>query len=272
MSAARVEPLHVAVPDGRLFATVVAAEGARRAAVVVHGAAPEMVAAARAEAVLARSLAARGTSALRYHARGYGDSTGGDDEVTFATLVDDAAAACAFARRRFEVARVAVIGVRLGALVAAAVTARVDVAALALWEPVVTGASWLDDQFRAARLADLTADRPPRSTATRRAALDGGEAIDVNGYLLHAAFARSFAGVALPSLLESWLGPLWIAEVRPTAAPSAFAGLAAALAHEGARVTTARVDASPSWDTLTNPPWESLELAERTAEWLDAVA
>lgn len=96
------------------------------------------------EARLARWLARAGAAAQRYHPRGTGRSDGSAADVTFASLVDDARQAADLLRERCQVERVAFLGTRAGALIAARAAHDVDDAPLALWQPVVDSRRYVD--------------------------------------------------------------------------------------------------------------------------------
>src|SRR5512143_991682 len=87
--------------------------------VYVHSTGVEQITNYRNQVNLARAAAAAGFPALRYHARGHGDSGGDFADVTRDSLVEDARAAAVEALRRSGAARVVWAGDRLGALVAA---------------------------------------------------------------------------------------------------------------------------------------------------------
>jgi alpha-beta hydrolase superfamily lysophospholipase len=107
---------------------------------------------------VAEHLAERGLAALRFDYDGTGDSVGGDDDpdrmAAWSASIDDAVAAL----RDGGVGRVAVVGMRLGALLAAEAVERGPLDALVLWDPVWTGKAYL----RQARTLHLLAtDAPP---------------------------------------------------------------------------------------------------------------
>lgn len=92
----------------------------------------------RRQVLFGRALAARGVSVVRFHYRGWGNSEGDATLTTFETLVDDALAAASAAPS----ARLAFLGTRVGALVAAAAARRHPEAPLILSEPIDGAAYW----------------------------------------------------------------------------------------------------------------------------------
>lgn len=95
--------------------------------------------------VLATRLQDAGYSTLRFDYSGTGDSSGDAADTRLDTWVDDLAAAAAHLREASGVPRVALLGLRLGASLAALACARGVVQArhLLLWDPVVDGAHYL---------------------------------------------------------------------------------------------------------------------------------
>lgn len=93
---------------------------------------------------LADRLARRGIPALRFDYHGIGDSPGSDlDPARWQAWQASVAAAIAQARRISGRERVCLVGVRLGASLAALVAARTPVDLLVLWNACVTGKPYL---------------------------------------------------------------------------------------------------------------------------------
>jgi pimeloyl-ACP methyl ester carboxylesterase len=103
---------------------------------------------------LGRRLAEAGVAVQRFHPRGSAPSDGDPAAVSFASLVDDAARALDLLRDRTGVERVGVVGVRLGALVAARLAQRDRSVPVAVWEPVVDPLAMVE-HAAAARAAAL---------------------------------------------------------------------------------------------------------------------
>jgi pimeloyl-ACP methyl ester carboxylesterase len=136
---------------------------------------------------LASRLAETGTEALRFDYHGSGDSAGEPDEAQFEEWVVDTAAAVAEMREARGDARVALVGLRLGAAVAALCAERLGgIEALVMWEPVVDGARHLAE-LRAAH-AEWIRDHAPGA----RLSTD-----EVLGFALPGAFAAGLAALRL---------------------------------------------------------------------------
>lgn len=142
----------------------------------------------RTLALLAASIAAEGLPVLRFDYRGTGDSLDlAADEAQLDAWTADIAAAVAWMRRDKAVDEVALIGLRLGALLAArAVTRLGGVAMLGLLAPVLSGRAYLRELRALSQLiaAPQSSDEPgfdgletagfrlPRATVDALGALD----------------------------------------------------------------------------------------------------
>lgn len=110
---------------------------AEKVAVLCNGFAGEHVICRPHLAHCARQLAARGVPALRFDYTGYGDSEGEFVDATPARMATDIEGAIAEAKRRSGARRVVLVGVRMGATLAAQVAGRRDdISELLLWEPL----------------------------------------------------------------------------------------------------------------------------------------
>ena len=271
-------PLFFECAGRPLYAVHYPARAARPGApllVVCHSLGVEQLTAYRNEVLAARAAAAAGVPAFHHHARGHGDSAGDFATVTFDGLVEDALGAAEEGLRRSGAPGVAWLGVRFGALVAAAASRRrADTRALALWEPVHQPTDYFRGLLRGLLYSQVAAGRRPEATAEallERVTRDGQ--VDVHGYYLHRELVASCAGRDLAGTLAGWSGPTLLAQIqaRGRLAPD-HAALVQALEARGARVTTLRLGEEPGWHFIANPAWESPELIAGTRGWLHAVA
>jgi alpha/beta superfamily hydrolase len=139
---------------------------------------------------LAGRLADAGMPALRFDYHGSGDSAGEPEEARLAEWVADAAAAVEELRETTGERRVALVGLRLGAAVAALAAGGLgEVAALVLWEPATDGSSHLAE-LRAAHTAWLHDHAPGASLVPD----------EVLGFTLSAPFATELNELRLERL------------------------------------------------------------------------
>jgi pimeloyl-ACP methyl ester carboxylesterase len=101
--------------------------------------------------VLASQLERAGYAAQRFDYFGTGDSDGDALEATIAAWGEDIETAAKELTRRTGVHRLVLVGVRLGASLAVMAAARLNARHLILWDPVVNGASYLQELAAAHR-------------------------------------------------------------------------------------------------------------------------
>jgi uncharacterized protein len=112
---------------------------------------------------LASTMAGRGFHVLRFDYRGTGDSAGEPEETTLEACVEDARAACEEIRDVAGISRVSLVGLRLGAVIASLASAlETAVEDLFLWDPVVSGASYLEELELLDATMRLRLLHPPR--------------------------------------------------------------------------------------------------------------
>jgi alpha/beta superfamily hydrolase len=271
-------PLFFTSADRPLYAVFHPPERHRPGAPVLvhcHTLGVEQLTSYRAEVRNAQAAARLGYPVFRFHARGHGDSAGDFADVTLASLVEDALAAGAKARALSGTERVAWLGVRFGALVAAeAIRREGGAAALVLWEPVHRPPDYFRSMLRGVLYSQVAqGKRPEASVDDLLAVIARDGRVDVHGYYLHHALVESAREANLSASLADWSGPTLLCQVqvRPRLW-AAHAELAQALERRGARVATAQVHGEPGWHFISNPPWLGEDLVRHTAEWLDALA
>jgi exosortase A-associated hydrolase 2 len=135
----------------------------------------------------ALALAEQGLGTLVVDPFGTGDSAGDHADARWDVWLDDLARASAWLDGQ-PGGCVALWGIRLGAILAAALHQRRATAdtSLLLWQPVADGRTHLTQFLRVKIAAQMDrADLPKETTATMRAALAAGQTIEVAGYALH---------------------------------------------------------------------------------------
>jgi dienelactone hydrolase len=217
----------------------------------------------------AETTAGLGMPALRFDYLGTGDSADIDPNADqIEVWIADIAAAVAELRRRTGVARVCLMGFRLGALLAAVAAQRCPADALALIAPIVSGKRYL----REARTAELVAAAAAgsRSPASGPVSGEGGSpgagAMEVAGYPLSAASVRSLSPLVAPSDGFTGVRDALIIDRSDLPAASAWAK---SLAESGAVVD---YQALPGFVEmmLTAPQFAKLPQAmlQATRDWL----
>ena len=203
-AAAPFEPLFLDGTAGRLFAIHHPPQGGappERAALYLPPFAEEMNRARRVAALLARRLAGAGIGALLLDPYGTGDSAGDVADARWETWRSDALTAVRFLEAR-GYRSIALIGLRLGALLAldAAPHAAAVERAL-LWQPVLRGDQMLTQFLRLRLAAGLAGGREARETTSAlRQRLEAGETLEIAGYALAPELAQAIDALRLGAL------------------------------------------------------------------------
>ncbi len=123
----------------------------------------EHIRAHRALRHLAVQLARAGYDVLRFDYFGVGDSAGASEEARVSRWHDDVAAAAAELRALSGAHTLCVVGVRLGATLAATAP-ELQTDHLVLWDPILDGRAWVQSMERMHQtlLSDLTYFQRPR--------------------------------------------------------------------------------------------------------------
>ncbi|MGH7836215.1 MAG: serine aminopeptidase domain-containing protein [Candidatus Binataceae bacterium] len=225
-------------------------------------------------AMAVRAAAAIGYPAMLYHARGHGDSSGDFADITLEGLVEDALSAAACVRERSGAKRVIFMGVRFGAIVAAAALSQYpESAGLILWEPVHRGQDYFRQFVRGLLFAAAARGQKFGETADEilnRVERDGRA--DIHATYLHAKFYLSSRNANLATTIQGWNGPTLLAQIQPRVSMTAEnQTLAHALEARGAKVTSVRISEEPGWQ-FWRIPWVSTPLLQQTGAWLNALA
>jgi uncharacterized protein len=136
---------------------------------------------------LTMALARAGYHALRFDYFGTGDSAGAGEEVTVEQWLEDIAVAADELKETSGVPRVSLVGLRLGATLAAHVaTTRSDVDDLVLWDPVVAASRYVDELMAA-----------PFSSPGPDGAMDPQATLGAAGFPLPPLLRKGFEGLDL---------------------------------------------------------------------------
>lgn len=148
--------------------------------------------------VLATQLARQGYPTLRFDYSCSGDSLGASEAASLDGWIQDVSHAVEALRDRTAARRIALMGLRLGASVAALAVERQPTLGqhLLLWDPVIDGVAYLTELARAHRqhleseLSQLAPSQVPPSVAPR----------EVLGHPLSSGFAQALQRVELAAL------------------------------------------------------------------------
>jgi pimeloyl-ACP methyl ester carboxylesterase len=259
-------PLFFGNPELPLFGVLHPVLGSRTLGVVVCSPlGNDGVAAHRALRLLARRLAESGFPTLRFDPPASGDSAGDDDaHGRIGLWRDSIGVAVEELKARTGVEEVALVGIKLGATIAAtSVDAGLEVAALVLWDALPTGERWLREERTYQRLAQqvrATPDNPPPA--------DGG--MEAAGFLFKAGALEQLRALDLATGGEPW--PAALPVLVDADRGRSKSALVDALASRGAKVDERALPGLAlmleEWDSAAPP----LEAIETITAWLGEVA
>lgn len=260
-------PLFFGSSKRRLFGVYSPARaipGRNRAALLCYPWGNEYINAHRSFVRLAAMLADRGYHVLRFDYFATGDSSGETEEATLAGWREDIATAFEELRDMSGVERVSLVGLRVGATLAAEIVAEGDLETdtLVLWDPVVSGAEYVESLFqRAARMQYLN----PPLKASEADARNGRE---IMGFPLTDGLRQELERLDLTGLFPGLRRPPLVITSEPLAShPGLVETLQAQ--HDGAEMETFE-DHRP-W--TENWPVDTGRLPtlvlERIANWMD---
>ena len=179
---------HIIKRDGvRLYATLYEPDGDTVAAVLIcPPLLEERKAANRALVETADNLCTDGFRVLRFDYSGCGDSTGEFDSFTMQDWLADVASTYDFLKQGSLDTPAGIAGLRLGASLAALrVAAERDCDFTVLWEPILDGSAYIQQELRRSLTKEMaTFGKNRRSRTDLIEDLENGKPIDLDGYSL----------------------------------------------------------------------------------------
>lgn len=226
----------------------------------------------RREVVLARDLAAQGVTVQRFHYRGTGNSDGESTDITFSSMCDDARSATARLVAT-GIGRLAFLGTRLGALVAAAVAREHPGAPLVLLDPVLDPAAFFREGFRA-RMASGARQGGQRATTTEEllAELREQGTIDVLGHAVDQPLYETACARSLVQELGQTPRPLLLVQFGSTnGLRPPYQALVDDLCAQGFTVETDSLGELMAWWFLDDQTGPGQNALGGVAAWLSAL-
>jgi pimeloyl-ACP methyl ester carboxylesterase len=178
--------------------------------VICHSYGIEQIHLGRLDVVVARALAAAGFPVLRFHGQGYGDSEGRIADLGVASHVADGRDAVALLKTVDGIEQVGVAGARFGGTVAALVANEMELPAMALFEPIVSGAHYAREVLRRKVLSEMVgrsnaAEAGVQVSHLRQELMERG-VVDVNGFSLSLASYEDLMRLDLTADLDMFRG------------------------------------------------------------------
>ena len=213
--------------------------GGQRGVVLCYPWGQEYLCAHQSFGFLARQLARAGNHVLRFDYYGTGDSAGKDTEGSITSWLEDVEWALNEIRDMAMLTSFALVGLRLGATIAAkAAMKHADVEKLVLWDPVFDGDMYLREMFENPK-------RVTRSASYGRFGTHGeGEIQDVSGFPLNPTMRKELDGLTA-ELYSHTLPPTFLISILER--PEVYAPLRASLDGAGVTYTDERTQDPTVW-------------------------
>jgi pimeloyl-ACP methyl ester carboxylesterase len=224
----------------------------------------------RLDVLLGRTLAGRGIAVQRFHYRGSGHSDGASEDLTFDAMREDALAAVERLTEQTGVSTVALMGARLGGLVAASVVRGLDGAPLVLWAPTLASSRY----FREAVRAHMIHKMRDRAAGSRRGGSPMEElrttgVLDILGYPIHRAFYDSASDRTLLEELGEAPRRLLLVQLDGGSEPNPeYAKLTEQLEPRGVAIDLQIVPEQPAWWFAGGTGEGLARLGDGIGDWL----
>jgi len=217
----------------------------------------------------ARDLSQRGHPVLRFDCMGNGDSSGAFEDSSVRSALSDIEAAIEVLKARFEVGCVGLLGLRLGATLAALIAeSRDDVSELVMWAPILDGERYANDLLRVNLTTQMAVFREIRvDRAALIAEMKAGGTANVDGYEVSLAMYQELVDVKLGAAAKQFSGRCLIVETERVPSPQPSPGMLA-LQKQYANAELARVQEEPFWKEIERFYESAPNLARVTTEWL----
>jgi exosortase A-associated hydrolase 2 len=245
------------------------ARPASRAIVMCHPLAEEKLWAHRVFVSFARDLSVAGFDVLRFDFRGEGDSDRDFEQTDLETRIEDATRAIdAVHEMNPFITEITLLGLRLGANVAAATAARrSDVDRLVLWDPVVDGSAYIQNVLRLNLMFQMALHRKVIENRDMLVArLAAGDTVNIEGYELNEALFRQVSQLRLADTLSRFRGKTLVAQIHQGTS-QAKADLVELAASDG-HVHLEAVQEETFWKEIKTFCRRSVALTATTQAWL----
>jgi exosortase A-associated hydrolase 2 len=238
--------------------------------VFCHPLAEEKLWAHRVLVVFARRLAARGHAVLRFDFMGNGDSTGRFSDSSLATELADVHAAIGEIRNRVGQEQVGLLGLRLGATVAALAAEQAShLGPLILWAPIVEGERYMQEALRTNLTTQMATFKEVRyDRAALVEMMKEGATVNVDGYEMGLPLFASFSGVKLAADAKAYKGLCLVVNIdRQPGKPAPDLNRLTASYEQG---TLAFAQEEPFWREIAKSyQAHAPALFDATTTWLD---
>ncbi|MFO7870581.1 MAG: alpha/beta hydrolase [Kiritimatiellia bacterium] len=226
---------------------------------------------ARALSETAVALSEVGFSVLKLDYRGCGDSSGAMRDFGPDDWVRDINASLDFLRRRTGGA-VGLLGLRLGATLAAFAAERAGGGPLVLWEPVADGREYIEKELQRKLVREMAA--LGKSRASRREIqkeVSEGRDIDLGGYAVSPGLYEKLRELDISTIPRPAVKTVLLVNIMHRQGFSrAVEAAAACIRKKGVTAETETVICRPFWNRIGYV--DASPVIERTSDWLGVQA
>lgn len=207
---------------------------------------------------LARALADRGFTVLRFDHRGQGESSGGYEDTTIETRLSDIDAASDVLLRRAGLKSATLLGLRLGASLAVEVASRSShVERVILWEPVFDPAAYIQFLLRVNLTMQMVQHKKVvRDSDQLMQDMAAGGKVSANGYNLTHAFVTGVGELRTRERLAALRCPAVLFTLPSTRVPESQAEVL-------------KKQFAPFWKEPKSEMTPPSTLIAETVDWLD---
>jgi exosortase A-associated hydrolase 2 len=272
LSSANETPFFFNRDSQRLFGVLhqPTAEPIQGAFVFCHPFAEEKLWAHRVYVSFARQLATSGYAVLRFDHAGHGDSDGRFDEADVETYLADIASAIATLKERVQaVSQIGLLGLRLGASLAALVAEQSrQIDRLVLWDPIIDGEKYGQELLLSNLATQLaTHGKVVADRAMLMAQMKAGETVNIDGYDMSGSMFNQICAFGLGRSKQQFSGACLIAQIdrRPKQPRADLKALKECYAN----ADLVQVVEQPFWKEIKEFYGRAENLYAATLAWLD---
>lgn len=239
----------------RLMGMLHIPDGRTQAGVVFCGAfGEERKCSHRVLVLLAREMARRGCAVLRFDYGGCGDSEGELRDATIGSFEADIRAAIDFLKAEAAPPAIGLLGLRLGAALAARIAgARDDVKQLVLIQPILDGKAAFAADLKRKMVREMMMKGKSggkRSDVVKQLEQGEGE-VDLDGFVITGAFYRELSEIDVARQVGSFSGSALIVQVAPNdAVRPEIESLRETCEKAGAKATVMPLVEQPFWSRI----------------------